>query len=287
MKDNVLLRTENMSRKYVISDRRETEIEVLKDINLEIREQEFISIMGKSGSGKTTLLKLLGLIDRPTSGKLYFKGVDSEELRGDRLARIRRQEMGFVYQDYYLLDSLSVFENIMLPMILDHKDDKICKEEAEKLAVSFQIQNLLGKYPYELSGGEKRRVAIAGIIALSPKILVLDEPTAGLDPHGEREMLKLFQKIYETGTSIVLVTHNMDIVLQYAQDVVVLSKGKIVKEAKPLELFQQLDFLKKVAIESPYIFKVAMELIDNGLPLNLENIKDIETLAKEIRRVKA
>lgn len=124
MKDNVLLRTENMSRKYVISDRRETEIEVLKDINLEIREQEFISIMGKSGSGKTTLLKLLGLIDRPTSGKLYFKGVDSEELRGDRLARIRRQDMGFVYQDYYLLDSLSVFENIMLPMILDHKDDK-------------------------------------------------------------------------------------------------------------------------------------------------------------------
>lgn len=115
----------------------------------------------------------------------------------------------------------------------------------------------------------------------------MDEPTAGLDPHGEREMLKLFQKIYETGTSIVLVTHNMDIVLQYAQDVVVLSKGKIVKEAKPLELFQQLDFLKKVAIEPPYIFKVAMELIDNGLPLNLENIKDIETLAKEIRRVKA
>lgn len=162
MKDNVLLRTENMSRKYVISDRRETEIEVLKDINLEIREQEFISIMGKSGSGKTTLLKLLGLIDRPTSGKLYFKGVDSEELRGDRLARIRRQEMGFVYQDYYLLDSLSVFENIMLPMILDHKDDKICKEEAEKLAVSFQIQNLLGKYPYELSGGETENGYLQG-----------------------------------------------------------------------------------------------------------------------------
>ena len=140
MKDNVLLRTENMSRKYVISDRRETEIEVLKDINLEIREQEFISIMGKSGSGKTTLLKLLGLIDRPTSGKLYFKGVDSEELRGDRLARIRRQEMGFVYQDYYLLDSLSVFENIMLPMILDHKDDKICKKKRKNWRFLFKFK---------------------------------------------------------------------------------------------------------------------------------------------------
>lgn len=165
------------------------------------------------------------------------------------------------------------------------------EESIEKAKESLSLVGLDESYynrsPFELSGGEKRRVAIAGIIALSPKILVLDEPTAGLDPHGEREMLKLFQKIYETGTSIVLVTHNMDIVLQYAQDVVVLSKGKIVKEAKPLELFQQLDFLKKVAIEPPYIFKVAMELIDNGLPLNLENIKDIDTLAKEIRRVKA
>lgn len=108
MKDNILLRTEKMSRKYAISNQEQTEIEVLKDVSLQIQEQEFISIMGKSGSGKTTLLKLLGLIDRPTSGKLYFKGIDSEELRGDRLARIRRQDMGFVYQDYYLMDSLSV-----------------------------------------------------------------------------------------------------------------------------------------------------------------------------------
>ena len=107
------------------------------------------------------MLKLLGLIDRPTSGKLYFKGVDSEELRGDRLARIRRQDMGFVYQDYYLLDSLSVFENIMLPMILDHKDDKVCKEEAENWRFLFKSKIILGKYPYELSGGEKQRTAIA------------------------------------------------------------------------------------------------------------------------------
>lgn len=188
---------------------------------------------------------------------------------------------------------VSTFEETVLKDVsFGPKNFGLSNEESiEKAKESLSLVGLDESYynrsPFELSGGEKRRVAIAGIIALSPKILVLDEPTAGLDPHGEREMLKLFQKIYETGTSIVLVTHNMDIVLQYAQDVVVLSKGKIVKEAKPLELFQQLDFLKKVAIEPPYIFKVAMELIDNGLPLNLENIKDIETLAKEIRRVKA
>ena len=221
-----------MIRKYVISDRRETEIEVLKDINLEIREQEFISIMGKSGSGKTTLLKLLGLIDRPTSGKLYFKGVDSEELRGDSLARIRRQDMGFVYQDYYLLDSLSVFENIMLPMILDHKDDKVCKEEAEKLAVSFQIQNLLGKYPYELSGGEKQRTAICRALVNQPDVIFADEPTGNLDPKTSEEIMALMEQINDRGTTVLVVTHNKDIVNAMRKRVVTMHNGKIISDEK-------------------------------------------------------
>ena len=232
MKDNVLLRTENMSRKYVISDRRETEIEVLKDINLEIREQEFISIMGKSGSGKTTLLKLLGLIDRPTSGKLYFKGVDSEELRGDRLARIRRQDMGFVYQDYYLLDSLSVFENIMLPMILDHKDDKVCKEEAEKLAVSFQIQNLLGKYPYELSGGEKQRTAICRALVNQPDVIFADEPTGNLDSKSGDVVIHTLSHINrELGKTIVMVTHDPKMA-SYCSRLILLKDGMILEDMR-------------------------------------------------------
>ena len=232
MKDNVLLRTENMSRKYVISDRRETEIEVLKDINLEIREQEFISIMGKSGSGKTTLLKLLGLIDRPTSGKLYYKGVDSEELRGDRLARIRRQDMGFVYQDYYLLDSLSVFENIMLPMILDHKDDKVCKEEAEKLAVSFQIQNLLGKYPYELSGGEKQRTAICRALVNQPDVIFADEPTGNLDSKSGDVVIHTLSHINrELGKTIVMVTHDPKMA-SYCSRLILLKDGMILEDMR-------------------------------------------------------
>ena len=217
MKDNVLLRTENMSRKYVISDRRETEIEVLKDINLEIREQEFISIMGKSGSGKTTLLKLLGLIDRPTSGKLYFKGVDSEELRGDRLARIRRQDMGFVYQDYYLLDSLSVFENIMLPMILDHKDDKVCKEEAEKLAVSFQIQNLLG-------------TAICRALVNQPDVIFADEPTGNLDSRSTEIVMDVFSTIHsKMHKTIIMVTHDIS-VAEYSERILYIEDGKITED---------------------------------------------------------
>ena len=221
-----------MSRKYVISDRRETEIEVLKDINLEIREQEFISIMGKSGSGKTTLLKLLGLIDRPTSGKLYFKGVDSEELRGDCLARIRRQDMGFVYQDYYLLDSLSVFENIMLPMILDHKDDKICKEEAEKLAVSFQIQNLLGKYPYELSGGEKQRTAICRALVNQPDVIFADEPTGNLDSKSGKIVIDALKDINEhMGKTIIMVTHDPQMA-SYCSRLILLKDGVILEDLK-------------------------------------------------------
>ena len=247
MKDNVLLRTENMSRKYVISDRRETEIEVLKDINLEIREQEFISIMGKSGSGKTTLLKLLGLIDRPTSGKLYFKGVDSEELRGDRLARIRRQDMGFVYQDYYLLDSLSVFENIMLPMMIAKSEPEemrkraaayatqfeithLLKEEAEKLAVSFQIQNLLGKYPYELSGGEKQRTAICRALVNQPDVIFADEPTGNLDSRSTEIVMDVFSTIHsKMHKTIIMVTHDIS-VAEYSERILYIEDGKITED---------------------------------------------------------
>lgn len=126
-----ILRTEGLKRSYLVN---ETKIDVLKGINLTINNQEFIAIMGKSGSGKTTLLKLLGLLDRPTEGKVFFKGEDSNSLRGDRLAMIRRREIGFIYQDYYLMDSLSVIENIMLPKILDHSPVEESITEAEKLA---------------------------------------------------------------------------------------------------------------------------------------------------------
>lgn len=216
-----------MSRKYVISNREQTEIEVLKDVSLQIQKQEFISIMGKSGSGKTTLLKLIGLIDRPTSGKLYFKGIDSEELRGDRLARIRRQDMGFVYQDYYLMDSLSVLENIMLPMILDHKDDHECKEEAKKLAVSLQIENLLEKYPYELSGGEKQRAAICRALVNQPDVIFADEPTGNLDSRSTEIVMDVFSKIHsEMHKTIIMVTHDRS-VAEYSERTIYIEDGRI------------------------------------------------------------
>ena len=244
MKDNVLLRTENMSRKYVISDRRETEIEVLKDINLEIREQEFISIMGKSGSGKTTLLKLLGLIDRPTSGKLYFKGVDSEELRGDRLARIRRQDMGFVYQDYYLLDSLSVFENIMLPMHISGQKKK--KEKAlellEQVGMTAKRNNRLNT----MSGGEQQRIAIAIALANNPKLLLADEPTGSVDTKTADIIFDIFRELNRNGQTILIVTH--DIALsKKVRRVVAIRDGKISSERILKEKYA--DRLKELTVD--------------------------------------
>ena len=242
MKDNVLLRTENMSRKYVISDRRETEIEVLKDINLEIREQEFISIMGKSGSGKTTLLKLLGLIDRPTSGKLYFKGVDSEELRGDRLARIRRQDMGFVYQDYYLLDSLSVFENIMLPMILGREKESVMTKAAQEYAEKFLISHLVKKNPYELSGGEKQRVAICRALINDPDLVLANEPTGNLDSKSGKIVIDALTQINrEFKKTIVMVTHDPQMA-SYCSRIILLKDGLILdtlKRGESQEAFYQ------------------------------------------------
>ena len=134
-----ILRTEGLKRSYLVN---ETKIDVLKGINLTINNQEFIAIMGKSGSGKTTLLKLLGMLDRPTEGKVFFKGEDSNSLRGDRLAMIRRREIGFIYQDYYLMDSLSIKENIMLPLILDEADVQESKKKCEEMA-AFHIKKQL------------------------------------------------------------------------------------------------------------------------------------------------
>ena len=173
-----ILRAEGLKRTYLVN---ETKIEVLKGINLTINSQEFIAIMGKSGSGKTTLLKLLGMLDRPTEGKVFFKGEDSNFIRGDRLAKIRRCELGFIYQDYYLMDSLSVRENIMLPKILDHSSVEESMEESEKLADIMGVRTLMDKRTFELSGGEKQRVAICRALINHSDLILADEPNGNLD----------------------------------------------------------------------------------------------------------
>ena len=282
------VRLENVS--YIYAPKTPGENQALFDVSLDIPDHIFMALIGETGSGKSTLVQHLNGLLFPTAGTIEvgnFKIIGGQKkYKG---IKNLRQYCGLVFQfpEYQLFEETVIKDVSFGPKNFGSSEEDALKNAQEALTAVGLDESYYERSPFELSGGEKRRVAIAGIISLKPQILVLDEPTAGLDPQGEKEMLALFEKIYEQGTSIVLVTHNMDIVLRYAMKAVVMSHGKIVREATPLDLFQDMDFLKTVAIEPPYIFKVALTLIENGLPLNLANIRDVESLAKEIRRVKA
>ena len=195
-------------RKSVIKESEE-DVKVLKGINFQVAEGEFVGIMGKSGCGKTTLLKTLGMIDKPTDGTIKFMGEDTSELYGDKLADIRNSKIGFIFQDFYLMDSLSVEENIMLPMIISKQNINKMIAEAKKYAEQFQIEHLLKKNPYELSGGEKQRVAICRALINNPDMILADEPTGNLDSNTSLQVIKTLVHINETlNKTVVMVTHD-------------------------------------------------------------------------------
>ena len=183
-----ILKTEHLIRNYTMTgaSAQTSTIHVLKDIDFEVEKGEFVAIMGKSGCGKSTFLKLLGMIERPTAGAIYFDGMDTEELWKDELADIRRRRIGFVFQDFYLLDSLNVRDNILLPMILDKANSQVMKDKVAELAGRFGIDHLLLKAPYELSGGEKQRAAICRALINDPELILADEPTGNLDSRSGR-----------------------------------------------------------------------------------------------------
>ncbi len=232
MSKSEMIRTEQLIRNYAkpgMSEKGENAIRVLKGLDFTVMEQEFIAIMGKSGCGKTTLLKILGLIDRPTSGKVYFKGKNTAKLWKDELADIRRRGIGFVFQDFYLLNSLSVLENIMLPMIIDKQDSKDCMEKGERYAAHFELTHLLKKYPYELSGGEKQRVAISRALINDPDLILADEPTGNLDTKSGRIVIKALERINtRMGKTVILVTHDPKIA-SYCRRILFLKDGKLLE----------------------------------------------------------
>lgn len=204
-----ILRAEELAKSYRIPNQEEDTIKVLLGLNFQIEENEFVGIMGKSGCGKTTLLKLLGLIDHPTGGNLYFKEKQVKGLWPDELADIRRREIGFVFQDFYLMDSLTVEENIMLPMILDKAEEEACFRCAREHAEHFQITHLLKKYPYELSGGERQRTAICRALINQPDLILADEPTGNLDSKSGKIVIEALNQIHEEyKKTIVMVTHD-------------------------------------------------------------------------------
>ena len=205
---------------------------VLKGINFDVEQGEYVGIMGRSGCGKTTFLKLLGMIDRQTGGKLFFEEHDTEDLWKDEFADIRRRKIGFVFQDFYLMDSLSVRENIMLPKILDKKSAKECMEESQKYAEQFGITHLMNKKPYELSGGEKQRVAISRALINNPDLILADEPTGNLDSKSGDVVIHTLSHINrELGKTIVMVTHDPKMA-SYCNRLILLKDGMILEDMR-------------------------------------------------------
>ena len=184
-------------------------VEALKNVTFSVERGEYVAIMGESGSGKTTLLNILAALDKPTDGTVKLEGMDLSKVKESQMGTFRRDNLGFVFQDFNLMDSLSVKENIMLPVLLDKKEQKECEEKAETLEKQFGIEHLQEKNPYELSGGERQRVAICRALINDPSIIFADEPTGNLDSKSGKVVAEEFRKINEElGKTLLMVTHD-------------------------------------------------------------------------------
>lgn len=202
----------------------------LSSINLKVDEGEFVGIMGPSGSGKTTLLNVISTIDFPTSGYVTIDGENPHLLKQNDLAKFRRRQLGFVFQDFNLLKTLTVEENIVLPMTLDNKSVKEMKERVQKIAESLGIESILPKRIYEISGGQMQRAAVARAIIHEPKLLLADEPTGNLDSKSSKDVMELFSLVNEKfNTTILLVTHDPT-AASYCDRVVFIRDGKLYSE---------------------------------------------------------
>ena len=181
----------------------------LEDIGFSVDQGEFVAIMGASGSGKTTLLNILAALDRPTEGEVLLEGRSMSEIRESELAAYRRENLGFVFQDFNLLDTFSIRDNIFLPLVLSGKRYEQMNEKLAPIARKLGIEDILSKYPYEVSGGQKQRAAVARALITQPKIVLADEPTGALDSRASDDLLSLFDEINRTGQTILMVTHSV------------------------------------------------------------------------------
>lgn len=201
--------------------------QVLKGIDLTVCEHDFIAVMGPSGSGKTTLLNILSTIDKPTQGTVMLDGRDITRMSNGELSKLRRDKIGFIFQDYNLLDTMTLEDNIALPLVLGGVPGEDCIQRTKELAEFFGLKEHLKKYPYQLSGGQKQRGATCRALITEPKILFADEPTGALDSKAGRELLECFKRInQEQGATILMVTHD-PFCASYARDVYMLSDGRI------------------------------------------------------------
>ncbi|MCO4467360.1 ABC transporter ATP-binding protein [Streptococcus infantarius] len=228
MKDEkkALIQLSNVVKSYSNGDQ---ELNVLKGINLTVYEGEFVAIMGPSGSGKSTLMNIIGLLDKPTSGDYSLNGTQVEELKEKQLAKVRNQEIGFVFQQFFLLSKLSALQNVELPLVYagvnSSKRRQLAKQFLEKVELSERMKHL----PSELSGGQKQRVAIARALVNNPSIILADEPTGALDTKTSDQIMQLLTELNREGKTIVMVTHEPEIA-DFATRKIVIRDGEITRD---------------------------------------------------------
>ena len=253
----------------------------LSDVSLTIEDGSYTALIGHTGSGKSTILQLLNGLLVPSQGSVrVFDTLITSTSKNKDIRQIRKQ-VGLVFQ---FAENQIFEETVLKDVAFGPQNFGVSEEDAEqiareKLTLVGIDESLLNRSPFELSGGQMRRVAIAGILAMEPAILVLDEPTAGLDPLGRKELMNLFKKLHQSGMTIVLVTHLMDDVAEYANQVYVMEKGRLVKGGKPSDVFQDVVFMEEVQLGVPKITAFCKRLSDRGvsfkrLPIKIEEFKE-------------
>ena len=253
----------------------------LTDVSLTIEDGSYTALIGHTGSGKSTILQLLNGLLVPSQGSVrVFDALITSTSKNKDIRQIRKQ-VGLVFQ---FAENQIFEETVLKDVAFGPQNFGVSEEDAEqiareKLALVGIDESLFNRSPFELSGGQMRRVAIAGILAMEPAILVLDEPTAGLDPLGRKELMNLFKKLHQSGMTIILVTHLMDDVAEYANQVYVMEKGRLVKGGKPSDVFQDVVFMEEVQLGVPKITAFCKRLADRGvsfkrLPIKIEEFKE-------------
>jgi len=219
-----VIRLEDIWKVYQIG---EIKVEALRGVSVSIKQGEFVAITGPSGSGKSTMMNMVGALDIPSKGAIYLDGKDISKLHESDLAEIRGKKIGFVFQQFNLISTLSALENVMLPMEFEEAED--IEEKAKKALTIVGLNDRMNHKPKELSGGQQQRVAIARAIANNPEVILADEPTGNLDSKTGKEIMDLFNKLHKEGKTVILITHDLNLV-RYGERIVILRDGKVSNE---------------------------------------------------------
>ncbi len=273
---------------YLYGQGTEMVVHALKNINIEINDGEFIGLIGHTGSGKSTLVQHLNGLIKPTEGHIYFDGQDIYETGYDM--KKHRSNVGLVFQyPEHQLFEVDVLSDVCFgPRNLGMKKDEAEAQAKKALALVGLDESCYKRSPFDLSGGQKRRVAIAGVLAMKPKMLVLDEPTAGLDPQGRKEILELISSLREAaGITIVLVSHSMEDVAENTDRIIVMNKGSVAFDGQPKEVFAHYNELEEMGLAAPEVSYIVHNLKEKGLPVETDAITTEEAVKDILAALKA